>query len=234
VAEAASNAPDRLLATSWRPSEYDTVLTLLRLTRIVAIVLTVVGFVVTVGAIVGPGFFGRLYLIGYPVIVAVANIFVYLEAGSIESLVLRGLYPPAKERLFLWTLIGLLAAGLVPGVLLLLAMMKLDPVINWQRAHGAVPEAVAVKSGSPADWGEGAPSSAPGLPKASGWSPARSSTPPSAPAAWVPPTTVPAAAVATPAPTPAPGSTSCPRCGRPATWIEQYSRWYCYSDRQYL
>ncbi len=31
-----------------------------------------------------------------------------------------------------------------------------------------------------------------------------------------------------------PAAVMCPRCGRPATWIGQYSRWYCYNDQQYV
>ncbi len=27
---------------------------------------------------------------------------------------------------------------------------------------------------------------------------------------------------------------ACPRCGQPATWVAQYNRWYCNTDRQYL
>lgn len=26
----------------------------------------------------------------------------------------------------------------------------------------------------------------------------------------------------------------CPKCGKPATWVEQYKRWYCYSCQEYL
>jgi sporulation protein YlmC with PRC-barrel domain len=26
----------------------------------------------------------------------------------------------------------------------------------------------------------------------------------------------------------------CPTCGRPLTWIPQYQRWYCYSDKKYV
>ncbi len=34
---------------------------------------------------------------------------------------------------------------------------------------------------------------------------------------------------------PAPGNApACPRCGRPATWVAQYNRWYCNTDQQYL
>jgi sporulation protein YlmC with PRC-barrel domain len=27
---------------------------------------------------------------------------------------------------------------------------------------------------------------------------------------------------------------ACPTCGRPLTWIPQYQRWYCYSDKKYV
>ncbi len=27
---------------------------------------------------------------------------------------------------------------------------------------------------------------------------------------------------------------TCPKCGQPATWVAQYSRWYCATDQQYL
>ena len=26
----------------------------------------------------------------------------------------------------------------------------------------------------------------------------------------------------------------CPRCGKPATWVEEYKRWYCYECKEYL
>jgi len=26
----------------------------------------------------------------------------------------------------------------------------------------------------------------------------------------------------------------CPYCGKPATWIEQYKRWYCYNCQRYI
>jgi hypothetical protein len=51
-----------------------------------------------------------------------------------------------------------------------------------------------------------------------------------APVAAPPPMTMgttPPAAPAGPAP-------NCPKCGRPATWVAQYSRYYCYTDNQYV
>jgi hypothetical protein len=36
------------------------------------------------------------------------------------------------------------------------------------------------------------------------------------------------------APPAAPAVQICPTCGKPATYIQQYNRWYCYSCRKYL
>jgi len=37
-----------------------------------------------------------------------------------------------------------------------------------------------------------------------------------------------------PAEAPAVETKICPTCGQPATWIEQYKRWYCYNCKKYL
>ena len=59
------------------------------------------------------------------------------------------------------------------------------------------------------------------------WTPPQAAAPaygapaaPAQPAAAAPPAT--------------PTGATCPRCGKPATWVAQYSRWYCYSCQQYL
>jgi len=38
----------------------------------------------------------------------------------------------------------------------------------------------------------------------------------------------------TPAATGAAAAQNCPTCGKPATWIAQYQRWYCYPCKKYL
>ncbi len=47
------------------------------------------------------------------------------------------------------------------------------------------------------------------------------------------PMTMPVAPVA-PAPTAAAAGVNCPRCGRPATFVPQYNRYYCYGCQQYV
>ncbi|MCI4330312.1 MAG: hypothetical protein L3K19_00490 [Thermoplasmata archaeon] len=43
----------------------------------------------------------------------------------------------------------------------------------------------------------------------------------------------PMAPVAAPAPMAA-APVNCPTCGKPATWVAQYNRWYCYTDQKYV
>ncbi len=31
-----------------------------------------------------------------------------------------------------------------------------------------------------------------------------------------------------------PNAPPCPRCGRPATWVAQYNRWFCSTEQQYI
>lgn len=51
----------------------------------------------------------------------------------------------------------------------------------------------------------------------------------------IPKAVTPTAVTPTTTPTTAPIEKEiCPYCGKPATWIPQYKRWYCYNCRKYL
>ena len=54
-------------------------------------------------------------------------------------------------------------------------------------------------------------------------------TPPNASAQTKPPAPEPVAK-----PSEAKEQMNCPECGKPATWIEKYDRWYCTSCKKYL
>ncbi|MCI4317341.1 MAG: hypothetical protein L3J96_02280, partial [Thermoplasmata archaeon] len=129
--------------------------------------------------------------------------------------------------------------SLIVGIILVLAYIKYDAVINWQRSMG--------QGGQPG-WGAAPVQQAPawGQPQAQAWGqpsmgaqPSQStqwSAPPSAqpaqPGAWSQPAQPAAAPMAATAPAQAPAT--CPRCNKPATWVAQYNRWYCYSCAQYV
>jgi len=119
-------------------------------------------------------------------IFGVVDVIVYLQMRHIEELVNQRQFEQAKSTTLVWMIVGFVLGGILLGILLLVAYLKFDPLVNWQRA--------------------GYPSQSP-------------------PPMYVQPPVVPQAA---------PAAAICPRCGRPATYIPQYGRYYCYTDQQYL
>ncbi len=107
--------------------------------------------------------------------------------------------------------------GILLGIILLLAYIKFDPLINSQRAQ---------MSGQAPPPGDGAPP--PGYPPQG--QPMYQAPPPG----YAPP---PPQMAPPPAPMPppqAPAAPICPTCGQPGVYVAQYGRYYCYTDKQYL
>lgn len=64
--------------------------------------------------------------------------------------------------------------------------------------------------------------------------PAQGYYPAGAPPMMGMPQAAPPPMAASPPAAPAGPAPNCPKCGRPATWVAQYSRYYCYTDSQYV
>ncbi|HEV2166490.1 MAG TPA: hypothetical protein VGS23_05900 [Thermoplasmata archaeon] len=156
----------------------------------------------------------------YVLILGAFNFLIYAKVKEIEGLVNNRQYESAKSQTLIWVILGFILGGVIVGIVLLVAYLKFDPLISWQRSGGM---ASPPYPGLPPTYA--APPAAPAYA-----APPTAAAPPSAPAPSVPAASpAPAAAVAPSAPT-----TPCPRCGRPATWIAQYNRWYCTTEQQYL
>jgi hypothetical protein len=128
----------------------------------------------------------------------------YVKLPAVQELVRGRQYERAKSETLLWAVIGLLLAGVVPGIFLLLAYLKFDPLLRAPPAAGAG-----------------------GAEGAGGYPVAGSVTTSGAP----PPSSLPRP---TPPPPPSMTPPTCPKCGMPGTYIAQYSRFYCYTDQLYL
>jgi hypothetical protein len=150
-------------------------------------------------------------------IFGVIDIIIYVKMKDLEAKVNARQYEAAKSGTLIWMILGFILGGIIVGVLLLVAYIKFDPLINAARNQAAMPP----PSGGWAP--QGAPAAGYGAP-AQAWSP-----PPSQ--AWSPP---PAQAPPAPAPPGAAAPPMCPRCGKPATWVPQYGRYYCYTDSVYI
>ena len=175
----------------------------------------------TLGISCGPGIVAVLPGAITTLIFGVVDGVIYIEVKETETLVDQRRYEEAKGKTLVWMIIGFVLGGIIPGILLLIAWLKYDPVINLQRSQAAFPP-----SGYAQAPGAGSPM-APGAPMAQApVSPTQPSPPPQpAPAA------IPSAPMAYPTAAP---TTTCPRCGRPAMWVAQYGRWFCPTEQQYL
>jgi hypothetical protein len=137
------------------------------------------------------------------IIFGVIDFIIYMQMKEIEALTNQHQYEAAKSKTLMWMVLGFILGGIILGILLLIAYLKFDPVINWSRNQGMQP---GMAYGAP---------------------------PPGQPYAPAPPMAPPAAAPPPPAPA-APQAPACPKCGQPTTWVAQYGRYYCYTDKQYV
>ena len=186
----------------------------LSVARIISLVLWILGgiavlFGIVSLALVFLGFFGfSVVSFVYDILFTVVNFLTWMQLGEIREAVDRQQYAAVRERILLWMVLGWFFL-IINGVILLLALMKLDEIIR------------------------GAPMAAPAMGYAPFAPPASPAAPGPAAPAPAPVAAPPFGAVGSP-PAPAPAVPNCPRCGQPATWIPQYGRFYCYRDAQYL
>jgi hypothetical protein len=188
---------------------------------LVALAFAVVGFIGF--ALIGPFFF----LIGFVIL-----LLLYINIRQIQRMVDAGQYQQAKDKSLIWMILGFIFGFLLTGIFILLAYIKFDALIAWQRQQqmGGQPPAQGSWGQPPAQptWG------APPAQAQPAWSPPAQSPPQQT---WN--AQPPAAPMAAPVPVPVaappqPAAGTCMRCGKPATWVAQYNRWYCYSCQQYV
>lgn len=161
--------------------------------------------------------------VAYPLLFVVINLLTWNQLPHVEYEIEQKQYGAAREHLLLWGILGIIG-GLVVGILLLVAYSKVDELIRWQSYPGGASGPVSTGPYPPGATVYAPPSApvypvSPSAPVAGG--------PAAGPLGSSPAAAPPAAATAYAAP-------QCPRCGRPATWIPQYGRWYCYPDQMYI
>jgi hypothetical protein len=192
------------------PAELQSLRSFLRIASIIAMIVAIIAIILIayyalVAAALGAfGFVVFGFGIIYAVIVLVVQILIWLNIREIRAMTDRGQYEAAKSKTLIWMVLGFIFGYIITGIFLLLAYLKFDPVINWQRMQGG---------------GQVAPG--PWMPQPQ--QPMGAMTPPSQ--SSVPPPQM------APAPGAAP---ICPKCGQPGTYVAQYNRYYCYTDQQYL
>ncbi|MGA7475942.1 MAG: hypothetical protein WBW47_01830 [Thermoplasmata archaeon] len=182
------------------PPEAQSIKSLLHIARILALIFGII--LIIAGAVL------LLFIVGIiPLIFGIINIVIYIQMKEIAAMVDQHQYEQAKSKTLVWMILGFILGGILIGILLLIAYLKFDPVITWQRnqQQGGVPPM--------------------------GYAPQYAAPPPQyaapvAPMAAPPPSAPPPAA--------APAAPFCVKCGKPTTYIAQYGRYYCYADNLYV
>ena len=75
------------------------------------------------------GIFWMIYAV-WGIIVLVLGILFYMSCRKINEMVDRGQYVQAKSKTLVWMIIGILFVMFIPGILLLIAYLKFDPLIR--------------------------------------------------------------------------------------------------------
>ncbi|MGP8109280.1 MAG: hypothetical protein ACLQD9_01010 [Thermoplasmata archaeon] len=151
----------------------------------------------------GGALLGALIPAIWLVIGGVVALLVYMQMKSIEEKVNAHQYEAAKSQTLVWMIIGFIF-GILLGIILLIAYIKFDPLITWQRNSAG-----------------GAATSWPSPPMGGAVPP-----PPPGSMGTPPPPPPPAAPAAAPP--------FCASCGKPTTYLAQYGRYYCASCQKYV
>jgi hypothetical protein len=219
-------------APMMEPPEIGSIKSMLHIVRILAIIfgillllggLAYTAFVIYAFSVCGTiagyycgGFLGVALIFPILIIIwGVIDFIIYIQMKEIEALVNQRQLEAAKSKTLIWMILGFILGGILVGILLLIAYIKFDPAINALRQQ---------------QMGYAAPPGYPAQPGYPGQPPMAYQQPPP-PMAAPPPAAPP---VAAPAPPAAPAAPICPKCGQPTTYIAQYGRYYCYTDKQYV
>jgi hypothetical protein len=102
----------------------------------------------------------------FPIVIVIfglVDIVIYMQMRSIEGKVNARQYEAAKSQTLIWMILGFILGGLIIGILLLIAYLKFDPLIAWQRNQmaGAPAAGYAAPGASAAPGAYGAPPMAP-------------------------------------------------------------------------
>lgn len=216
-------------ASSYVPPSASTAKTLILVGLILQLVFVVAG--IAYGALLSIVFpiLGIVYL----AIAALGLVWMILVWMLSYSPVRQGRYEAAKTPTLIFAILSIITLwGIIPGVLYLIAYIKLGDAVREQQTP-------------PAAYPGGAPMMAPGMSPYGG----QPVPPPMQPMQPMqqqpmgqpmgqpmsqPVQPMPAQPMAPPAAPMPTAAVICPRCGKPATYIPQYNRYYCYTDQQYV
>ncbi|MEM4142420.1 MAG: hypothetical protein QW401_05390 [Thermoplasmata archaeon] len=105
------------------PPDVSTVKTLNKVTQIIALIYGIMLIIFGILALIF--IFGILFLIW-----GIINLIIFYEIREIDSLIDLQRYNDAKNKTFVWMIIGFILSGVIVGIILLIAWIKYDDIIR--------------------------------------------------------------------------------------------------------
>ncbi|MEM1724651.1 MAG: hypothetical protein QXW71_02600 [Thermoplasmata archaeon] len=105
------------------PPDVSTVKTLNKVSQIIALILGIMLIIFGILALIF--IFGILFLIW-----GIINLIIFYEIREIDSLIDLQRYNDAKNKTFVWMIIGFILSGVIVGIILLIAWIKYDDIIR--------------------------------------------------------------------------------------------------------
>jgi len=121
---------------SAEPPEASSIKSMLHIARIIALIfgiLILLAGLLFVAVLAVIGFGGFAIFGGLWIIWAIVDFVIYVQLKEIEAMVNQRKYEAAKSKTLVWMIIGFILGGIIIGILILIAWIKFDPLITWQR-----------------------------------------------------------------------------------------------------
>ncbi len=92
---------------------------------IFGIILIIIGAMTLIAAI---GIVGFIFIV--PLIFGIINLVIYTQINQINALIDQQKYVDAKNKTIVWAIIGIIFAGIIVGILLIISYIKYDDIIR--------------------------------------------------------------------------------------------------------
>jgi RNA polymerase subunit RPABC4/transcription elongation factor Spt4 len=125
------------------PPEAESIKSMLRIAGIISLIFGIlfllggILYLVWVSILIGAAF-GLMITIWF-IILGIVDIMIYSNCKNISNMVDQRQYEEAKSKALVWMILGFIFGGLIPGILILLAFLKFDNLINATRGMGYAP-----------------------------------------------------------------------------------------------
>lgn len=121
-----------------KPPGVETAHTLNTIAWVLSLIGVVVGFIAGgiyayLASAIGSGLLGALAF--YLFVVAIIDIIIVVKVRRVNGMLDSGMYEEARRSLLPWVVVGFIFGGIIVGILLLVAYIKVGDAVEWQRLY---------------------------------------------------------------------------------------------------